>query len=94
MPEEEADHFAAGVRAAWLGVRSLRAPAGPGVAAAMQRPMLQDSPAALILLTHAGVFDPAKRLTPVHGARQVCAGFGLCDHLVAVNRTDGVSRSP
>ena len=55
----------------------------------MQRPMFQDGPAALILLTHAGVFDPAKRLAAVHGPRQVRAGLGLRYHLVAVHRADG-----
>ena len=60
MLEEEAHHFPAGVRTPWLGVRSFGAPAGPCMAASVQRPMLQDSPAALILLAHAGVFDAAK----------------------------------
>ena len=85
MLEEETHHLSAGVRTTWLGIRSGRAPARPGMADPMKDPVLQHRVAALIRLNGAGVSYPARRFTAANSAPEVRRCFGLSDNLIAID---------
>ena len=75
MLEEEPHHLSAGIRTTWLGVRSGRAPARPGMADLVKDPVLQHRVAALIRLNGASVPYPARRFTAADSPRKSAAAF-------------------
>ena len=86
--QEEADHLAAGVRPAGLGIRSSGTPTRPCVADSVKHPMLQYRAPTLIGLNGPGVIYPARSLAPADGGPEIRRGFRLGNDLVAVNRVE------
>jgi hypothetical protein len=68
--DKEPDHLAAGIGAARLGVRARFAAAGPGMACAVQDPLLQQRASALVRVDPAGVTDSAQRRARADGGPQ------------------------
>src|SRR5688572_27913955 len=64
MAEEEAQHLGTGIRPGGVGEGAIRATAGPGVAGAMQEPVLDPDGAARIGIGPAGEGAPTLRAPP------------------------------
>src|ERR1700690_1226351 len=63
ISEKEADHLAAGIWPACVGVGSVRAAAGPCVTEAMNHPLLQNLVAARVGVHSAAVASASRRLS-------------------------------
>ena len=66
MLQEEAEHLARGVGAPRIGVGSSGTAAGPGVAAAMDQPLLEYRLSAGVGVNRAAVGVPARHLPALH----------------------------
>lgn len=75
MLEEEPHHLATGVGPAWLGMRSGRTAAGPGVAGSVENPLLHKRSPTLIFLNDAGVTHSSGCLTAVTVVRRSAVAF-------------------
>ena len=87
--EKEADRLAAGIWAAWVGVGSGRAAAGPCVTEAMNHPLLQNLVAASIGMHGAAVASTSRRLSSAERNPKICRRLRLCDDLIAIDGADG-----
>ena len=92
MLEEEAEHLARGVGPLRVGVGAGGAAPRPGMAGALDHPLLEHRPATRVGVERAAVGPPAGCLPLLHGRRRLqvrCRGApGLGDDLVAVARMD------
>ena len=82
--EEKAQHLARRIGTAWIGVGTVRAAAGPGMAASVQQPVLHHRRPALVANDRAGVCPPVGRAC--FRALDALAGFGLADDSRGIRR--------
>ena len=90
MLKEKADHFAAGIRAAWIGVRSIRAATRPCVPRALQDPVLERRSSYVVGVDRADVADAACGPAANNGGLEAGRRRGLGNDLVAIHGMDGL----
>ena len=85
---EESQYFARGVGAAGFGIGPRGAAAGPGMAGAVEHPLLQNRSSRFISLDGAVVAYAAGSFAVNDRRPQIRPTFSLGDHLVTVRRID------
>ena len=90
-PKKEAQHFVGGIGTVRIGVRAIWAPAGPGMAASVDEPLLHHRQAGLVSDYRAGI-GPASGVLSL-GVLRTRPNLGLClDNLRSVGWMDNSVR--
>src|SRR5947209_6260005 len=84
MVEEKSHHLAACIGSSWIGVATRRTAAGPGMAASVDVPLLEDRPSLRIVVDRAGVGEPSRRLATVHLRVQPRSDIRVGNYMIAV----------